>query len=281
MNKTLKRAALLGLLAGLAFGFSACSLKTYEGMRYTVKDSTVIIRTYKNKATATVLEIPDEIEGKPVVKVENFGAFNAPSLKTIKIGKNVREIGAWAFTNNTALEAYVVDPLNEHFAAVDGVLFSKDLKTLIYYPIKKGVTTGKDGFVTANARYTVPDGVETIRTKAFYKCGHLESVTLPASLLSIEERAFSRAEALKALQLPDNLQFIGVDAFAFCTGLTAMTIPRSVTRIDDYAFYGCTSVKTMTMLGSEKNMTLGEKWYPTKNGLELDELTIVWPDENP
>lgn len=279
MNKTGKSIALLFLAAIIASGFSGCSLKTYEGMRYTVKDNTVIIRTYKDKATLTVLEIPDEIDGKAVVKVENFGAFNAPSLQTIKIGKNVREIGPWAFTNNTSLKEFVVDPGNEHFVSVDGVLFSKDMKTLIYYPIKKGVTINKDGKVNGNARYIVPEGVETIRTKAFYKCGHLESVTLPASLVSIEERAFSRMTALKALELPDNLQLIGKDAFAFCTGLTEMTVPTNVIRIDEYAFYGCTSIKKMKMLCREENMTLGKKWYPTKNGIDMDDLIITWADQ--
>jgi len=271
-----RRAALLILCALMAAGFSGCSLKSFEGLRYTVKDGGVVIRMYKDKSTVTVLEIPDEIDGKPVVKVENFGAFNAPSLKTIKIGKNVREIGPWAFTNNTALEAYIVDPLNAYFTAVDGVLLSKDRKTLIYYPIRKGVTTGKDGKVTGCAPYTVPAGVETIRTKAFYKCEYLETINLPASLLSIEERAFGRDSALKGLILPGKLQFIGKDAFAFCTSLTQLTVPASVSRIDDYAFYSCTSVKKLTMLGKEKDMTLGNKWYPTKNGMEMDDLKIIW-----
>ncbi len=276
MNKKVKSILLLILVAFMASGFTGCVLKTYEDMRYTVKDNTVIIRTYKDKSTVTVLEIPDEIDGMPVVKVENFGAFNAPSLVTIKIGKNVREIGGWAFTNNTSLKEYIVNPNNEYFTAVDGVLFSKDMKTLIYYPIKKDVTADKNGKITSYARYNVPAGVETIRTKAFYKCGNLESVTLPASLLSIEERAFSRATALKALKLPDNLQFIGKDAFAFCTGLTEMTIPKNVTQIGEYAFYSCTSIKKMIMLGKKENITLGNKWYPTKNGIDMDELTINW-----
>ncbi len=278
MNKKGQSIALLILAVLIISGFSGCSLRTYENMRYTVKDNTVIIRTYKDKTTVTTLEIPDEIGGMPVVKVENFGAFNAPSLKTIKIGKNVREIGPWAFTNNTSLQDYIVDPGNEHFTAVEGVLFSKDMKTLVYYPIKKGVTTDKDGKITGNASYTVPAGVETIRTKAFYKCGNLEMVMLPASLVSIEERAFSRAGALKALKLPDSLQFIGKDAFAFCTGLTEMTVPKTVNRIDEYAFYSCTSIKKMTMLCKEENMTLGNKWFPSKNGLEMDDLIITWAD---
>jgi hypothetical protein len=45
----------------------------------------------------------------------------------------------WAFTNNSGLTEFRVDEENAQFSAVDGVLFSKDMKTLLYYPSKKGV----------------------------------------------------------------------------------------------------------------------------------------------
>lgn len=279
MNKITKISALIIIIILTAAGFSGCSLKKYEGMRYTVKDGGVIIRTYKDKTTATVLEIPDEIDGKPVVKVENFGAFNAPSLVTVQIGRNVREIGTWAFTNNPSLKEFRVDPRNEYFVAVDGVLFSRDMKTLVYYPIKKGVTVDQDGKVTAKARYTVPRGVQTIRSKAFYKCDNLETVILPDSLLAIEEKAFHRASSLKAVVLPAHLRTIGKDAFAFCSSLTEITIPETVGTIGDYAFYSCTSLKTVTMLGNRDAITLGKRWYPTDTGREMDDLKIIWAGE--
>lgn len=260
-------------------GFSGCSLKSYEGMRYTVKDGGVIIRTYKDKTTVTVLEIPDEIDGMPVVKVENFGAFNASSLVTIRIGRNVREIGTWAFTNDSSLKEFTVDPNNQYFIAVDGVLFSRDMKTLVYYPIKKGVTVDKDGKVTAKARYAVPEGVQTIRSKAFYKCDNLETVLLPDTLLTIEEKAFHRASSLRSVILPGSLQTIGKDAFAFCSSLTEITIPKTVSVIGDYAFYSCASLKTVTMLGTQDTVTLGKRWYPTDTGREMDDLTILWAGE--
>jgi len=277
VSKIGKTALLALLLLILMTGLSGCSLKTYDGFRYTVEDNTIIIRTYKDKSTVKDLVIPDEIDGMPVVKVANFGAFNATSLLSITIGKNVREIGGWAFTNNTSLKEYIVDPGNEHFTVVDGVLFSKDMKTLIYYPIKKGVTVDADGKVTGKASYTVPAGVEIIRTKAFYKCGDLEAVVLPAGLVTIEEKAFHKATALKNIELPASLTSIGKDAFAFCEGMTQITIPANVTQIGDYAFFSCTGLKQVTMLCKQNAVTLGNRWYPTKNGMEMD-LTITWAE---
>lgn len=278
MSKIIKTTLLVLVLIILTTGFTGCSLKTYNGFRYSVLDDTVIIRTYKDKSTVKDLVIPDEIDGLPVVKVANFGAFNATSLISIRIGKNVHEIGGWAFTNNTTLKEFIVDPGNEYFAAVDGVLFSKDRKTLIYYPIKKGVTVDKDGKVTGKAGYTVPAGVKTIRTKAFYKCGDLETVVLPEGLVAIEEKAFHKATALKNIQLPASLSSIGKDAFAFCEAMTEITIPANVTQIGDYAFFSCTGLKQVTMLCKKDAVTLGNRWYPTKNGMEMDDLTITWSD---
>ena len=276
MSKIIKTGVLIFILTSLMVGLSGCNLKTYDDFRYSVKDDTVIIRTYKDKTTVKELVIPDEINGLPVVEVANFGAFNATSLTKITIGKNVREIGGWAFTNNSALKEFVVDPSNEHFVAVAGVLFSKDRKTLIYYPIKKGVTVDTDGKVTAKASYTVPAGVETIRTKAFYKCGELEAVILPEGLVTIEEKAFHKTTALKNIELPASLTSIGKDAFAFCELMTQITIPANVKQIGDYAFFSCTSLKQVTMLCKENAVTLGKRWYPTKNGLEMADLAITW-----
>ncbi len=88
MNKLLRVSVAVVLLLGMAGGFAGCGLKSYEGFRYSPRDEGVVIRSYKEQSGRTVLEIPDEIEGRPVVRVENFGAFNTSSVKTIVIGKN-------------------------------------------------------------------------------------------------------------------------------------------------------------------------------------------------
>ena len=85
---------------------------------------------------------------------------------------------------------------------------------------------------------------------------------------------------LKEIILPDGLEVIGKDAFGFCSSLKEVTVPASVTRIDEYAFYSCTSLLEVNMLGSESDMVLGKKWYPTNNGASLgDELVINWENK--
>ena len=151
------------------------------------------------------------------------------------------------------------------------------MKTLLFYPPAACVQieTDADGNEVKFITYIIPEGVETIRSKAFYKCYELTEITLPSTLRTIEEKAFFRC-SLKAVTLPDSLTFIGKDAFSYCTAIEELTIPAGVTQIDEYAFYNCTAVKNLTMLGKESEMTLGKKWFPTDNGRDLGELNIIW-----
>ena len=83
--------------------------------------------------------IPDEYEGVPVTKIADFSATNLEYVSDFSIGKNVKEIGVWALENNQHITAYEVDESNECFCDVDGVLYSKDLSTIVGFPIGRRV----------------------------------------------------------------------------------------------------------------------------------------------
>lgn len=275
------------LVAVLCFSFASCGsedLQIFSGnsdLTFKIEDGEAALTGVPNKSNITVIEIPDEYEGVPVTKIAEFAAVNLEYITKITIGKNVKEISDWAFGNSRKITEFSVDEENPYFSDVDGVIFTEDMKTLLFYPPSGGIKTEKDteGNEFKSISYTIPEGVETIRTKAFYKCYDLRNVTLPQSLKNIEEKAFFRCN-LQTITLPDGLEFIGKDAFAFCEQAKEVTIPASVKQIDEYAFYSCYALSNVTMLGNESEMTLGKKWYPTKNGGSLDtELVITWPED--
>ena len=136
-----------------------------------------------------------------------------------------------------------VDDNNPYICDIDGVVYTKDMKTDLFYPPQRGVVTDKDenGNEIKSVSYEIPEGVETIRSKAFYKCSYLKEIKLPSTIKTIEEKAFFLCD-LKEIILPDGLEAIGKDAFGFCSSLKEVTVPASVTRIDEYAFYCCTSL---------------------------------------
>ena len=276
MKKSRLFLALLPLLLAVVC-FSGCTAsETAEGIEYKIEDGKAIVTGYTDTTTRTVIVVPDEIDGVPVTEIADFGLFNAESAEKIVIGKNVEKIGGWAMTNEQKLKAFEVDGENEYFTAVDGVLFSKDMKTLVYYPPAKGIEFNSLGQARETTRYVIPDGVETIGTKAFYKCYYVDTVEIPRSVKTIEEKAFNRCSALKEINLPDSLETIGTDAFAYCGEVTEVTIPESVKSIGEYAFFCCPKIKRANVLNSEDKIELGEKWYPTDNGREIKDLQIIW-----
>ena len=235
-----------------------------EEIKYKIENGEAIVTSVPNKSTVKAITIPDEVDGVPVTKIADFAETNLEYVTEFYIGKNVKEIGVWALENNQHIAQYTVDEANEFLCSVDGVIYTKDMKTLVFCP------PAKEG------EYTIADTVETIRTKAVYKCTKITKITLPDTVKEIEEKAFFRCEAMAEINLPANLTLIGKDAFSYCYGLSEINIPASVNRIDDYAFYNCTNLLTVNVDNAESDMTLGEKWYPTNNGLDITELKVNW-----
>ena len=95
---------------------------------------------------------------------------------------------------------------------------------------------------------TVPDGVATISSNAFYKCKKLTTVTIPASVEKIQSDSFKYCEELATFTIPadSKLTTIGNEAFACCYKLESIFIPATVKTIDKMAFNICRSLKSVT-----------------------------------
>lgn len=95
---------------------------------------------------------------------------------------------------------------------------------------------------------TVPDGVATISSKAFYKCKKLTTVTIPASVEKIQSDSFKYCEEMASFTIPadSKLTTIGNEAFACCYKLESIFIPATVKTIDKSAFNICRSLKSVT-----------------------------------
>lgn len=155
----------------------------------------------------TYLNIPSTVT---TIGEEAFGGAPCFGSK-VQISVNLCEIGFAAFCC-PGLTEYSVAVGNPNFCSIDGVLFSKDRKTLIDYPWGRPA-----------APYTVPAGTTTIAQDAF-SGRHLTSLTLPEGLTTIIEYAFWGATIDGPLTLPASLTDISEDAFSECHGVTAFNI---------------------------------------------------------
>ena len=164
--------------------------------------------------------------------------FDQSNLTSITIPNSITSIGNLAFAKCSGLTAISVDNNNANYASADGVLFNKDMTTLIACPAQK---TGS---------YAIPSSVTSIESSAFACCSGLTSITIPASVTSIGGSAFSGCTGLTSIIIPDGVTTIGSSAFDGCSSLASINIPNGVTSIESNTFNNCTSLTSVTIPNS-------------------------------
>jgi len=156
--------------------------------------------------TLTSITIPNTVTS---IGEDAFAACEG--LSGVTIPSSVTSIGDGAFVLCNGLSGFSVDPANANYSSVNGVLFDKNQRTLIQYPVAKAYS---------NPSYVVPPNVTSIGDSAFQNCGQLTKVTIANSVTSIGPNAFYVCSKLTSVTIPDSVTSIGDDAFQFCSGLT-------------------------------------------------------------
>ena len=84
----------------------------------------------------------------------------------------------------------------------------------------------------------VPEGVESIRERAFFDCRNLVKITLPSTLRRIATDAFFNCSSLTSIVIPDGVEAIENRAFGDCSNLKNLSLPSALRRIGTRAFLG-------------------------------------------
>jgi len=122
---------------GLAIYFSLRAVHNETYQFDALEDGTYELVKFSNPGNITTLTIDktDAPDPKPITVLHEF-AFNCDEKITeITVGKDVRQIDGKTFYSCWALRNIKVDPENAFYCDVDGVLYDKDMTTLICYPI--------------------------------------------------------------------------------------------------------------------------------------------------
>ena len=143
------------------------------------------------------------------------------SLASITIPKSVTSMAGNAFKGCVSLNALNVDSDNKVFASYDGVLYMKDLKTLVMCP-------------AGRVNVTIPDGVTRINNRAFAGSS-IEKVDGGKDLVSIDDYAFDDCKSLSKVILGDNLTNLGEGVFSG-SAIEEIALPQSLVTIGNYAF---------------------------------------------
>ena len=187
-----------------------------------LKGEVVVPSSYQNKPVTFLAEYAFE-DCKDITAVKilspmeriEYNVFEGcTSLTSVSIPSSVSFIGEGAFGGCVKLADIQVDPNNQSFTSVDGVLFDKAKTTLLRCPNAK---TGK---------YSVPEGVTLIDGWAFGGCQGISGITLPSSLLVISSGVFSDCIGLESIRLPKKVSSIGDYAFDGCDHLASIEVEQ-------------------------------------------------------
>ncbi len=151
------------------------------------------------------------------------------SLRDVYIPASVARIGAGAFSGCLGIRAFRVGKESRSFAAVDGAVFTRELRELVACPAAKTVLQ-------------IPGSVQVIADEAFADCAWLTALRLPKRLRRIGREAFSRCVSLRELRLPDSVTEIGEKAFAGCRGLLRSVLSAGLTSLPERLFEDCDSL---------------------------------------
>ena len=174
-----------------------------------------------DKEMITLIKCPDGKTGTYIIpegtqKLSDEAFSNTEKLEKIVIPASLNSIGGSSgmvpFYICNELKAFEVHKDNQTFASTDGVLFDKNMETLLKYP------KGRSG------EYIVPEMVKKIGKYSFYEATELTNIILPKSLTEIESSAFAHIKNLTTITLPELVEQIGFGVFMNCTGLTEVHV---------------------------------------------------------
>ena len=202
-------------------------------------------------------------------KVTTIGgsAFGGSKVTSIALPKSVSYLYYYAF-DGIELESITVDSENRYYCSVDGVLYDKDMTSIIKYPQAKSGTTfstlesvediNRQAFSDSQylSEIIMREGLKTIEGAAFSNCKNLTQVTIPESVAAIESGAFAGCANLKSIIIPEGVSVIKPNTFSECGELEWIQIPVSIESIESSAFRECKNLSDVYYGGSEKQWSL-------------------------
>ena len=106
----------------------------------------------------------------------------------------------------------------------------------------------------------------------------LLGITLPNSLESIKTKAFYSTLSLKKIVIPDNVRIIEAEVFYDCCYLVEITLPASLTNIGEYAFSGCDKLETVKYGGTKAQWETLKANISTNGNDKLTGAKIICTD---
>lgn len=229
--------------------------------------------------TLTEFTVPDSVvnlDGNVFYKMTSLKVINLPAgISNISTMGNQQQSN-FLFEGCSSLEAVNVSSENQYFKSVDGIVFSKDGKSIVYCPVAKKLGNeimNEDGTGTGtyDGKYVTPAGCQSIGTYAFKGQKTLKELTISADLLYINYQGFYNCSKLAKLTFAtrESTLKIGDYAFQYCyalgsNGADTLTIPETV-EIDGRSAFGSTRYGHVVFEGTNYTTSLNSTFGGTSS----------------
>lgn len=211
-------------------------------------DGDVVITGTKGYEYVTELVIPEKIDGKNVVGIGENAFVDNLLLESVFVPHTVVSVHDRAFWETVALKEIRVATDNPAYAAVDGVLYDKEISHLVWVPD------------TYEGTFRIPETVRSVSGNAFWKCLKLEEVYVPAMMdigVNIKNPLgsvdpFHTCTALRRIEVDeDHILYRSVDGIVYSKDgkvlyivpidyeNSIVTVPEEAEEIAGFAFSYC------------------------------------------
>ena len=262
---------------------------------YYIIETNVEGKTLEDNWERIDVVIPTEYNGKPVTEIgwdsfrqcqilrsvtipegitgiHSYTFFDCNNLESVHLPKSMKNFWGGCFASCNSLKAVTVDPDNPWFCSVDGVVYTKDQKELVFYP------PGKD-----DEEFVIPEGCSVIDRYAFADCENLKRIIVPSTVTDISYESILLCKGLVGVFVDErNATFSSIDGNLYskdgekflrlCVSVENinLTLPDGVVEIADGAAYGCDNLFTIKL--PESLTSIGKSSF--SNCENLTNITI-------
>ena len=211
-----------------------------EYSKYTTKNNTITSFMFDNCYKLKTLVLPTS-----VTKIESNAFFDI-DIQSITLPEKLEllecAIPSWYITELKIAES------NQYFKIIDGILYSKDMKTLYRCPVN-----------FADNVFNIPEGVENIFQSAFNFCRNIKNFVIPSTVKTFGEESLGWL-SLEKFHLDPNITYFSIGYF---TNIEEVIIPDSYTEFNP-SFFGSTSYDDAEWNSTKvKNVKVQSKTPPT------------------
>ena len=249
--------------------FLGCSKITKIVIEEGTSDAVVGANAFNGCTSLIELVLPNN-----VVSLGSNALKGCSSLTTLTLSKNLENFDYSMIVGCDSLKNVITPDGMAIIYSDNGVLYTGDKETLIYYP------PNKEG-----SSYTILPGTKFIEKDAFRNNNYLETVIFPEGLLEIRTEAFYNAKSLRTILIPATVEFIGKGAFqntGSATRLITLTfaeggdaalvindsafagshfneivLPARLVVLGDYAFSGVSELRDVIFAEGSRLTTIG------------------------